>query len=354
MVMSTRDRHDLPLFSEVPAKRTAVASILRSMDARELVSLLQLEACPRRLGLAKAQIPTGAIVNDLGLERNEISKLAKENGEHFENRLTKQDGGAKPLRNLYARLDPPVLIEEAEVLKLGANDAAVQATMTRLHDQRGMIVQGRLVFNFAGLAITLEPDILVWDNNLDAWRVGEIKSYAYAGRMTDPGKTASAAAQAAFSVFALQQHSIPVYGRAVDLVFTQAETYKDKRFINATLDSVGIEDVLFGIRGLEERLRSTAPISLSEATVTPVKPCIECRSACPLWEVCGKQLRDQGSVWGVAPNLAPAGYAPDSTVDRVPYIEELPEVRLASLLAAYAEGTSDLSQAALHAAIVAP
>jgi hypothetical protein len=320
------------------------------MDARELVSLLQLEACPRRLGLAKAGVTASAIVEGFGLERNEISKLAKENGEHFENRLTRQEGGAAPLRNLYARREQPLLIEEDAVIKLGANDAAVQATMERLQAGYGMIVQGRLVFSFAGLTITLEPDILVWDDAAAAWRVGEIKSYTYAGRLTDPGKTASAAAQAAFSVFALQQHGVPVRDDEVDLVFTQAETYKDKRFINARLDSVGIADVLFGIRGLEERLRLAPPVVVNEAAAVPVRPCVECRSACPLWEVCGRQLRDQGSIWGVAPALAPSGYAPDSTVDRVPYIEELPEVRLAALLAAHAEAASAVGQDELEVA----
>lgn len=284
------------------------------MDAREVVSLLKLDNCPRRLGLAKQNVKPEAIKKFAGILPEEAdSKFAMQRGVAFEDKIVGNQ--AKILRNQYV-YDFGLDIEEKNIFYVPTSDIsaeeAVAHTKKLFQENNQFEKQGALIFG-AQVKLTLsqnqklylKPDFLVYRNG---WRVGEIKAYSYEANLTNPHRIFSASAQACLYAIALQQTDINIE-LLVDLVFQQprdleaVEGEKQKYFVRPKIKTIGVQDVYGMFALLQRRLELTQPIDLEQTEKTPFKPCLSCLNSCPLWVKCQREMKDADKVWGHDPSL---------------------------------------------------
>lgn len=269
------------------------------MQGREIVQLIQVADCERRLSLARGGVELNAEnLQRLGLKSESLSEFALTRGQYFEGGLLKDD--ALKLRALYQEAGLEIA---GGTVDCAGSDVHLrqEASLQACRVSSGLILHPLFACQIGGVEVRVEPDYLVW---LDGWRVGEIKAYNHEGGLTNAFKVGSAAAQAAVGHEAMRQAGFKAAGDFIDLIFMIPREMEPKIPVKGKREAIDIQSELRALARLDRHMQTVNPLEIEKMEQAPITPCAACSSACGLWQNCQASLQIENHVWGIAPDIA--------------------------------------------------
>jgi hypothetical protein len=296
----------------------------KAIDARHVTMAAKNASCTRlRAMLMAGTDPHEVATKVFGLtDTSEQSGFALRQGVAFE-QAQSRNGAARLLKALQDAgilgdedvrvLDMANLPGVGRLASLAARrrammetDRAIRAKIAGDRSAPNVILQAHLPLPLGDTEHALvKPDIILARTSEAMYRVGEIKSFAALGALTDEGDVGSAAAQSGVYAVALNATLARLGSRLVTPT-EAALIFRKPGGFNAepTLQRID-RDIAVAQRMLDQRPRSLKEIAavlghgnaLDVATnVLRLKPNFigPCRSICPLWQVCLNEVRAQG------------------------------------------------------------